>query len=315
MHTVIRRSALSPEPPILKQDAINVHFAGTTVEDRSIVSTLSETRTNSFVFIIVSALLLSGTIHACLAIFSELPLNHPLSFRKAALFGVSTGLTLWSCDWCFRQLPQRPWHLVARTLLSMTLFIEVALITLQPWRGETSHFNRNGTLNTLIEQSMLVMITVAMGIILVLWLRCLRGPFLPEVAISSRSAIRWGLGYLVISGFIGAAITRFGYQQLEIGNSHELWGERGVLKYPHGVTLHAVQTLAIVSWLTSWMPDRIRLPLVRSVAAAHAVALLFACYNTFRGMGRFELSSGSIAILVIGVPICLLPFLIKVSEV
>ncbi|XZE20639.1 hypothetical protein SH449x_000517 [Pirellulaceae bacterium SH449] len=196
----------------------------------------------------------------------------------------------------------------------MTLLIEVALITLQPWRGETSHFNRNGTFNTLIEQSMLVMITIAMGIILVLWIRCLRGPFRSEVTISNRSAIRWGLGYLIISGILGAAITRFGYQQLEFGNSPELWGERGVLKFPHGVALHAIQTLAVVAWLTSWLPDRISLRIVRSVATAHAVALLFACYNTFSGMGRFELSSGSIAILVFGGTACLLPFLIKRSR-
>lgn len=306
---------MNPESSVLKQDAINVQSAGTRAEERSIACSLSETRTNLIVFTSVVALLLSGTIHGCFALFSEMPLTNPLSFRKAALFGVSTGLSLWSCDWCFRQLPQRPWHLVARTLLSVTLLIEVALITLQPWRGETSHFNRNGTLNTLIEQSMLAMITVAMGIILVLWIRCLRGPFRKEVAISSRSAIRWGLSYLVISGLLGAAITRFGYQQLEIGNSHEFWGERGVMKYPHGITLHAIQTLAVVAWLTSWMPDRISLQLVRSAAAVHAVALVFACYNTFSGIGRFEFSSGSIAILAIGVPLCLLPFLIKGSEV
>ncbi len=90
----------------------------------------------------------------------------PVSWRKPILFGISTGATLLSIAWFFDKL--RPANLdvsLCRTL-SITLVLEVALITLQQWRGQASHFNHNSTFDTFVEYSMTALIVIATLVLL-----------------------------------------------------------------------------------------------------------------------------------------------------
>ena len=246
-----------------------------------------------------------------LAGMGGIPWNDPISFRKPALFGISTGLTLWSCDWCFRQLREAAWSEVMRWILGVSLLLEVGLITLQTWRGEASHFNRSGILNASIESGMLLFIVVAMAIILILAIRSSFDDFLPHVSSIMRIAIWWGLQYLVVSGLIGFAITFIGHAQQLTGRAPELWGERGVLKFPHGVALHAIQTLAVVAWVADRIGKTTSVALVRAVAYLHGVVLLLAIHHTIQGHGRFEFDLGSWIISTIGLGCCLIPFVLS----
>ncbi|MCU0721690.1 MAG: hypothetical protein MUC83_18410 [Pirellula sp.] len=260
---------------------------------------------------IVAVLLASGLFHMLLAGIDGTPWNDPTSFRKPALFGISTGLTLWSCDWCFRQFRESPWSEIMRSTLGVALLFEVGLISLQTWRGEASHFNRSGVLNAFIESGMLFFIVVAMAIILILAMRSSFGDFLPQVSSSMRIAIWWGLQYLLISGLIGFVITFIGHAQQLTGKAPELWGERGVLKFPHGAALHAIQTLAVVAWIADRMGKKISVAVVRSVAYLHGTLLLLAIHHTVQGRGRFEFDLGSWIISAIGLGCCLIPFAIS----
>jgi hypothetical protein len=259
---------------------------------------------------IVAILLVSGLFHLVLVGIDTTSWDAPTSFRKPALFGISTGLTLWSCDWCFRQLRGFAWSEVMRWLLGVSLLLEVGLITLQPWRGEASHFNRSGILNASIELGMLVFIVIAMAIILTIAVRSSMGDFRPHVSRSMRIAIWWGMQYLVISGCIGFVITFVGHTQQLFGRPPELWGEQGVLKFPHGVAIHAIQTLAVVGWMSGRMGQKFSVALVRCVAYLHGVVLFLAIHHTVQGRGRFEFDVGSWLIVAIGLSCCLVPFAI-----
>ncbi|MFN7842040.1 MAG: hypothetical protein ACK5YR_08030 [Pirellula sp.] len=260
---------------------------------------------------IVAILLASGVFHLLLAGMGGIPWNDPISFRKPALFGISTGLTLWSCDWCFRQLREAAWSEVMRWILGVSLLLEVGLITLQTWRGEASHFNRSGILNASIESGMLLFIVVAMAIILILAMRSSFGYFLPSVSCSMRIAIWWGLQYLVVSGLIGFAISFVGHTQQLAGKPPELWGEGGVLKFPHGAALHAIQTLAVVAWVADRLWKKKSVALVRSIAYLHAVVLVLAIHHTVQGRGRFDFALDSWIVSAIGLGCCLIPFAIS----
>ena len=263
----------------------------------------------------VVGLLVSGVVHFLLFLGSNIAWEDPVSYRKPALFGLSTGLTLWSCDWCFRQLRQGRYSRAMRSMLGWSLFIEVGLITLQTWRSEASHFNQDGIVNSLIELSMLILITIAMFIIGSLTISGIAGNFLPHVSSSMRIAIRWGLAYLVLSGAIGFVITYVGHRQQLLSKPPESWGDRGILKFPHGVTIHAVQTLAIVAWLADRFFRRLGAGIVLAIARLHGVLLAIAIVHTFCGRGRFEFDPASVCIAVLGIGWSLVPIFKPINHV
>ena len=213
----------------------------------------------------------------------------PLSFRKATLFGLSTGVTLWSLLWVISKLEPHRWDGLLRYGLCVALVIEVGLISLQTWRGETSHFNRSGAINQAIETGMTICITLAMlGILWVMTLVTL-GRFQSGIAEETKEAIRWGMGFLLVSGLLGYAITGLGYTRISQGDSPGIWPPRGVLKFPHGAALHAIQVLGILAWWTQRAGSTKGVRIVRIASLAHALWLVFAVYQTANGHARFEM--------------------------
>lgn len=252
----------------------------------------------------VLLLLISGLIHAMVFLGMDRQWEDPLSFRKATLFGISTGVTLWSSLWVLHSLcATRPTHKLS-FLLCSSVVLEVALITLQTWRGVESHFNRTTLIDACIEFAMLVLIIIAMSCIAWITLRAWRGNFKPETTPAANSAARWGMFFILISGGIGFAITGLGSMQLAMGNSPRFWSStppfqptslehpinaKGVLKFPHGATLHAIQVLAFIAWLARRAPAAVGLRAVRFWAASHACLLVYSIYQTAVGHARFEL--------------------------
>ena len=62
--------------------------------------------------------------------------------------------------------------------------------------------------------------------------------------------IRGGMWLLALSCGLGIATSIFGEINISAGRSYELWGRAGVLKFPHGVALHAIQLLPAIAWMT-----------------------------------------------------------------
>jgi len=243
------------------------------------------------------ALLVSGCLHLLLWSAGEQAWEGPTSFRKPALFGISTGLTLWSCLWVSHLLRPSKWLHWSTFVLTSALLVEVGLITLQAWRGEPSHFNRRTPVDASIETTLLILITVAS--LIIFWLNAvvLRRDELINLAPPMRLATRAGLSLLSISCLLGFLITFVGTQQLAAGNSPETLPPRGVLKFPHGAALHAIQTLVLLAWLANRIGSRWPRAVVWLAIAGHVLGLLFALAQTFRGRSRFELDLPAVMLL------------------
>jgi hypothetical protein len=242
-------------------------------------------------------LMTSGCIHlAILALFGG-SWNGPLSLRKPILFGISGGMTAWSLAWVVTQLRSWKFDQLLISTLSISLLIEVALITLQYWRNVPSHFNRATQLDASIEFAMLFLILFATGVILYLTMRTI---WLREIAPEMAIAIRGGMVLLAVSCLLGVLTSLLGEVRLSEGRSSEYWGTAGVLKFPHGVALHAIQMLPILAWSARKLKLRNSVLVLQSGLAAQVLFLLFACWQTARGRSRFDLDSvggGIIAIV------------------
>ena len=245
----------------------------------------------------IALLLASGMLHLPVQLVSSYGWEDPISFRKPILFGLSTGLTLWSCLWVSQQLQfgltrhgrSNRINLLLDRVLSLTLVLEVLLITLQPWRQTRSHFSTGGGLNALIELFMLLLITVATCIIIRLALLSSFTNALDPLAPAMRRAIRSGMSLLVVSCLLGFLITGIGKAQIASWGRPEIWGASGVLKFPHGAALHAIQYLVVLAWFARFKPQRVAEQSIVWAARAHWLWLAFALQQTFRGMPRFEL--------------------------
>lgn len=101
-------------------------------------------------------------------------------------------------------------------------------------------------------------------------------------------AIRGGMGLLSLSCGLGILTTALGEMSIALGKSYELWGKAGVLKFPHGVALHAIQILPIVAWLALVFrlpnPER----LVKATLVSQGLFLVYAVWQTSQGLNRFD---------------------------
>lgn len=244
--------------------------------------------------VIGTALIASGTVHLTLMWVNGADWSGPLSLRKPGLFGISAGLTVWSIAWVATQLIPRNDDQRFVNALSAALLVEVALITLQQWRGVPSHFNRSTAIDSTIEVLMLGLILFVTGGIA--WI-CGRSFDLRPMPASRVIAIRAGLWLLLVSCGLGILVTLAGEANLMWGRPPEVWGKAGVLKYPHGATLHAIQTLPLLSALLQRFQVGHSVSLIYSAVAAHLLFLFHACWQTCLGRTRMDVDVMSLAAL------------------
>lgn len=246
-------------------------------------------------------LVASGIIHLALLGVSGGAWEGPTSLRKPGLFGLSAGVTAWSLAWAIVKLRPHPFDRFGSRLLAVCLLVEVGLITLQQWRGVPSHFNRATQFDAAIEAIMLAMILLVTAGVCWLSFRSIR---LPPLAASTASALRGGLWLLAISCILGIGVTVLGEINRAQGRALEVWGQAGVLKYPHGAAMHAIQVLAILDWLLSRLRSPFALVAARSAIASHAFFLIHAIWQTAQGRARHDLDF--VSVLLVSASIALL---------
>lgn len=232
------------------------------------------------------ALLVSGLGHLVFGWLAGAEWSGPVSPRKPGLFGVSAGVTVWSLSWAITKLVPHRWDRKLAASLAIGLLVEVGLITVQYWRGVPSHFNRTTIIDAGIEFSMMGLIlwvTIGIG-----WL-CWRSQWLRDTNQLWAAALRGGLWLLLISCGLGFAVTVLGEINLAQGRVPEVWGRGGVLKYPHGAALHAIQTLPLLGLMFEKFHVRQAVPRMQAMVAAHVVFLFHAIWQTGNGRGRWEL--------------------------
>ncbi len=231
-------------------------------------------------------LIASGLYHLVLLWMIGADWSGPVSLRKPGLFGVSAGMTVWSIIWVLTQLVPRRNDGLFAALLSAGLLLEVGLITMQQWRGVPSHFNRTTPFDATIESIMLgLILLVTIGIA---WL-CIRSRQLLPMEQSRAISLRAGLWLLLVSCGLGFLITIAGQINLAAGLSPETWGKAGVLKYPHGAALHAIQALPLLSLVfQKWrISDAARL--LRWAVTAQVVFLVHALWQALSGRSRLDI--------------------------
>lgn len=243
------------------------------------------------------ALIILGLLHVPLYFVGDGGWEGSVSWRKPILFGISTGMTLWSLGWLAKHLKPFLWDVPVAVLLSIALSFEVLLIALQQWRGEASHFNRGTPLDAGIDLAMLILIVIAVAGICYFFCRCFN---LVNLAQDYRTALVIGMLLLIISCAIGFVISSHGYAQADRNLPSEVVGTRGVAKFPHGVAIHALQMLPGLIWLMRRLRFNLnqRMMMLWATTGSTALLLLFALLQTWSGYDRFEIATtGSMVLL------------------
>ncbi len=256
------------------------------------------------VFLAGAILVASGLFHLAWMWATGAAWSGPLSPRKPSLFGISGGITIWSIAWVLKQCNPFRYDQAFSRLMAGGLLTEVGLITIQFWRGVPSHFNRATILDSAIESTMLVLIfLVTAG---VAWL-CWRSFCLVPMAEARSIAIRAGLWLLLVSCGLGFMTTILGNINIANGRSPETWGRAGVLKYPHGAALHAIQTLPMVAALLHGLNVSNSAKIIRQLVFSHIFFLGYAIWQTLRGRSRFEVDLVGGALLIVSISLLMLP--------
>lgn len=242
----------------------------------------------------------SGVLHIFVMLWQGGSWEGAVSWRKPILFGISTGITMVSIGWVLSQIRSTVYDRWINPVVSIALVIEVGLITLQQWRGVASHFNQSTEFNFWIDQSIGYLITVAAAYILLVTWRCFGTV---SVQRDVAFAIRAGMLFLSFSCLIGFVILFAGQSQLAANSDPETIGKAGVLKFPHGFAIHAIQLLPILCWVMSQIgiPIERSFRVIRYTTASIGCGLVFAIVQTVEGRARFDLTPGSGILLAISI--------------
>lgn len=248
-------------------------------------------------------LLFSGVAHLLVLLALSGEWAGPVSLRKPITFGVSVGMLLWTVGWVIDQLPSR---LRLERYLSRTLgvsgLIEVALITIQAWRGVPSHFNY-----TTVED---IVVFVLMGISIAVLSICLVATTVwafrkPPAAPTVRLAVRAGM-VLVLAGLgIGQWIIELGndfFEKFDRVPDKVLAGEAGVPTFPHAMGLHGIQVFILAALITGLvgMQARAAQRVLRLVVAGYSVMLVWSVVQAASGRAPLNVAWPGGALAVIG---------------
>jgi hypothetical protein len=242
------------------------------------------------------------------------------AWLKPAKFAASTAIYAFTLAWIMRYLSD--WPRVRKTVgwtTAAVFVLEVALISLQAWRGTTSHFNVGTVFDGLVFGVMggaIVVQTVASGAVAVaLW----RQRF-------ADAALGWALRLAMVLTIAGAstgglmtrptdtqlAAARAG-ERMVVAGAHTVgapdggpglpgtgWSvDHGDLRVPHFVGLHALQALPLFAlWLRRRrLPDRVRVRLTGVAAASYAALFGILVWQALRGQSLMSADAAMLTVV------------------
>jgi len=244
-----------------------------------------------FAYVCGALLVLSGAFHGVVYLVDGGPWSGPISWRKPVVFGLSFGITLVTLGWITGLLrPRRAAGWVVLGTLSVASVGEVALISMQKWRGVESHFNDATPFDGMVFSlmGMLVSLVALMVVVITVW-SFLRLDAPPSLAL----AVRAGLVLMLLSQAVGVQMI------VEGGNT---FGAAGALKLPHAVTLHAVQVLPALALLllASDTVERHRVRVVALGTAGYAVMISATMVQTYGGRGPLDVGLVPVLLALVG---------------
>ncbi|WP_236789825.1 hypothetical protein [Amycolatopsis sp. GM8] len=219
-----------------------------------------------------AVLFLSGLVHLVVLISSGTSWEGPLSYRKAMTFGLSFGLTLATLAWAasFLRMNEKTRNVLlgAFTVVSV---VEVALVTMQVWRGVPSHFNFETGFDTVVSMTLALGGGVIIVTVLGFTVAALRST--SGLSPSMLLALRFGLVVLIAALAVGAIMIADGVSLARGGQPQLAYTTAGALKPVHFVAMHAILVVPALAWLmrfTTWT-ERRRTRIIAAVAVVYAI--------------------------------------------
>ncbi|MEL6896966.1 MAG: hypothetical protein AAFP90_12745 [Planctomycetota bacterium] len=243
-----------------------------------------------------------------------------VSWRKPILFCIASGLLCYSMAWVADLLRPSRWERLWAVLFTVGINAEVFLIAMQQFRGVPSHFNRSTVFDTSVLFGIKACILLATLVILLQTVRLFvpsqSNRYRSDLPSDSYSAARWGMVLMLIACCLGFWIESLGEHAIGAGKDPTRYGERGVLKFPHGMPLHAIQFLPIAAWLLGWfgVPRRGRSISVHAIAWGIVGITIFALMQTFSGRARCEVTLWTAPILATSIAAMMVPLVILVWQ-
>jgi hypothetical protein len=257
-----------------------------------------------------SFLILSGLFHVLVFLISGGSWEGPISWRKPILFGITGGLTTVSVAWVLGYLAQRKSLLVLSWIFAVSMFIEVALITMQKWRGVASHFNVTTPFDGIVFAMMGTLIMIVAVVIAIVTFRSFQ--FLnakPEMKL----AIRAGLLFLNLTNVLGMILVAYGnyIMQVSPGHAPNIYGQAGMMKIPHGLAVHAIQALPILAWLLNFSQRQIEFKLntMKTAIAGYLGLQFFTLLQTFTGRALQDVNGITAAFAILSAIVLAAAFL------
>ena len=241
-------------------------------------------------------------------------LGAPLWF-KPLKFAISTAAYTFTLAWMLGQLPRRALQRSGWTIV-IALGLEMVILVGQAARGERSHFNIDGTLNTLLFNVMGVSIGVLYVCTVLIAIRFLREP---GHNAAFALALKLGLVVTLIGmavGFIMVALESHAVGVPDGGPGLPLVGwstTGGDLRIAHFVGLHSLQALPLLAaglaaLAARWSPARrldenTRARIVLTVAVGYALAVVLLTVQALRAQPLLapDLTTGLSWLTLVGV--------------
>ena len=258
-------------------------------------------------------LIVSGVCHLCIWLVDGSSLAGDTSWRKPILFGFSAGVTVLSVGWLSTKLRPRFGDRLLMSLFAMSMLVEVGLISMQTWRGVPSHFNRATRFDALVLTWIESLILFATVVICYLAVRAFG-----ELSASRdmQLAIRGGMGLLVFACLFGFVMVGYGNVRVAAEQPPGIYGERGVMKFPHGMPIHAIQLLPLLAWAAARLGvnERLRYQIVGFALTSIIAFTLFSLFQTFGGRARFEWSPLGMLLLILSAALLVPPVVIVANS-
>ena len=212
------------------------------------------TTQQKFLYLVAALLIASGLVHSVIALVAILggePWSGPVSWRKPVVFGLSVGLASIAFAWVLRQLPNKRWGWIPTGLFGVSSVVEVAIITLQKWRGVPSHFN----VQTDFDTAMFFLMAQCVGGIIIATLIYLVWSIAQfRGSGADRVATLVGIVAILVAGYIGGSMIVEGeIYSITTGGGipyEVVFGAEGAAKLAHFIGLHGIHFLALIAILS-----------------------------------------------------------------
>lgn len=239
-----------------------------------------------------------GVFHVAIQILFPRSWESSIGWRKPILFGVSTGATLVSLAWVASLIRLKAQNFIAWTIALLSC-LEVLIITAQTWRGVPAHFNNGAAVDRILANSvdaMLIIITLCIFYLTWKTISCRSKPENSDYLLAARH----GMIYLSLACVFGFATAIYGNLAVAANANPELILPRGVLKFVHGMPLHAIQILPLWALALNFLQIKLARRTISIWCASGSIfaATVYAAWQTVNGWARFE--SNVVGWLLIG---------------